>query len=48
MEITYEDCHGNLYTEMDTVMVYIFPEPEVELPVEEIICDGDTYTLTGP
>ena len=47
VEITYEDCHGNSTTESDTVMVYVVPEPEVDLPEDGIICEGDTYTIDG-
>jgi len=47
VEITYEDCHGNSYSESDTVMVYVIPEPQVELPQDEIICQGETFTIDG-
>ena len=47
VEITYEDCHGNVYSEFDSVMVHLIPEPQVELPEDNVICQGDTFTLDG-
>jgi len=47
VEITYEDCHGNSTTEMDTVTVYVIPEAVLEMPEDDIICEGDTYTFDG-
>ncbi len=47
LEATYEDCHGNLYSEFDEVTVYVLPVVEVNLPEEEIICQDETKVLDG-
>jgi len=45
LEVTFEDCHGNTFTEFDEVTVTVVPEAQVNLPVNEEICQGDSIIL---
>ncbi len=47
LEVTFEDCHGNTFSEFDEVTVTKLPAPQVELPTEEIICQNETKILDG-
>ena len=48
LEVTYEDCHGNTFVEVDEVTVTRVPLPNVSnLPQEIRICQGDTKELDG-
>ena len=45
VEVTFEDCHGNTFTETDDVTVTKLPEPDVNLPQTLVICQNETKTL---
>ncbi len=47
LEIAFEDCHGNTFTEYDEVTVTELPEVQVQLPEEDLICQGETKVLDG-
>lgn len=47
LEVSFEDCHGNLYTEFDEVTVYLISEPQVDLPEKMIICGNDVASIDG-
>ena len=48
LRVDYEDCHGNTYTDIDTVTVTKLPLPDVSnLPAEDRICQDETKILDG-
>ena len=47
LEVVFEDCHGNTFSEFDEVTVYQLPQPQVNLPEEEMICQNETKILDG-
>ncbi len=47
LEVSFEDCHGNTFTEFDEVNVYLVPEPQVELPEKVVVCGTETKTIDG-
>ena len=48
LEVNYEDCHANVFTEVDEVTVTKLPVPDVSnLPAEDRICQNETKILDG-
>jgi gliding motility-associated-like protein len=47
LEVTFEDCHGNIFTEFDEVMVTPIPAAELELPENAFICANETAQIDG-
>jgi gliding motility-associated-like protein len=47
LEVTFDDCHGNTYTEFDEVTVTPLPVPDVELPEKDTICADEMATIDG-
>ncbi len=47
MEVSFEDCHGNTFVEVDEVTVTRIPLPTLSLSQEISICNGDTKILDG-
>jgi len=47
LEVNFEDCHGNTYSEFDEVTVTSVPVVQFDLPTTEMICAGDSITLDG-
>jgi len=47
LEVSFEDCHGNTYSELDEVTVTILPAVQFNLPDTEMICTDETKILDG-
>ncbi len=47
LEVTYKDCHDNIYSEFDEVNVYKLPKVIVNLPETDLICQNETKVLDG-
>ncbi len=48
LEVIFEDCHGNTFSEYDDVTVTILPQPDVpNLPQTVEICQGESKVLDG-
>jgi gliding motility-associated-like protein len=47
LEVTYEDCHENVFAEFDEITVTRLPDLDVQLPENDIICQDETKILDG-